>query len=1225
MNSPLEGDTEASEAEIDFRRALSVLQKWCGDNSPANLSAAQMGIHLLLQIHHSHSELGNFLAGEMLVPLEKRQEGSRARDVLPLLQIEDARKAAGQVVEQGKFKGVSRLKGSKAAKEMRRVGLLVWHFLVVGALNFLWGGCSGSGPHGSGLRTARGEEASQRIWKAVKAFCDEKGSKTGGVPRTPSLDWRAELSKMKLSYQGEVVEKARPLTLAQILDGLPPVEFGAKINLLDVVSPEMKEQLLNPEALLLEGDELPPEVPEPRIHAEKDEWHKICRALYERGLVRPVKDFPVLDGQRVVNGAFGVAKSGKVTAEGQEVLRFIFDLRASNSVLRVIEGDIKSLTGAAAFQRIVLEDSEVIRLSGDDLVSAFYLFELPPVWSPFLALRGAVPWRALGIDEPGETHLGAAVLPMGWNSAVGIMQHVHRRLALEGPPRGGGLPSLLEIRKDAPFPARYDGWHPWSIYLDDTTVFEVLERQVAESLVGEPAEAQERLRRAYEFWGIPRSDAKALNGVARAERLGALIDGEEGVLRGSTERALYNLCLGSWLLSQRWVDRKALQIFAGKEVHTLQFRRPLFSVMDVIWKQIAKGGEQVVLSADTIQEILLSGSLQPMRFTDLRAQLDPCVTASDASEQGGGAVYSKGLSRSGIEEAQELMRGKDEAGVDGRPAVVVVDWFGGIGGLPVSVERAGLRIGHLIVVEKDRDCRRLHRRVWPFGDEKVDITKVSKKELRTMLKRVPGLTGVVSGGGSPCQGLSRLSSERKHLGDPRSALFFQLVEKMKWIEELAAEMHMWCLSFVENVVADDEDVAAMTEALGWTPILACSRHLSWVRRPRLYWCPVKLRPRVGVSFRSSGSLVEVVMESETEPLELVLDKGWHWPWGEKDGSARWPTFTRTIPRHRPPPQPAGLSQCSETDTQRWAADGYRYPPYTYQEKFLVKNTDGVLRPLNANERERLMGFEPGHTRAMSKKDPTSAEEKEACEVMRCAAVGNAFHCGVVAALVNGWCAEMGVLEAISPREIQQAFYEVLKTDERTVEEEDDSEASHLDTAERVMESDVEEERAALRGKASLVLPVEQTSMDRDLPAYLVEQFLRRVEFRGSDVRLDVGTIYRPDCFPRAAIDVSRWKWAVSQAYSWVHKEHINILELRAYLQAVRWRCRRPGGHSVRFLHLLDSQVVLAVATKGRSSSRRLNNVLRKLSALLVANNLHPLLAWVESELNPADAPSRLNA
>ncbi|CAJ1387202.1 unnamed protein product [Effrenium voratum] len=866
---------------------------------------------------------------------------------------------------------------------MRRVGLLVWHFLVVGALNFLWGGCSGSGPHGSGLRTARGEEASQRIWKAVKAFCDEKGSKTGGVPRTPSLDWRAELSNMKLSYQGEVVEKARPLTLAQILDGLPPVEFGAKINLLDVVSPEMKEQLLNPEALLLEGDELPPEVPEPRIHAEKDEWHKICRALYERGLVRPVKDFPVLDGQTVVNGAFGVAKSGKVTAEGQEVLRFIFDLRASNSVLRVIEGDIKSLTGAAAFQRIVLEDSEVIRLSGDDLVSAFYLFELPPVWSPFLALRGAVPWRALGIDEPGETHLGAAVLPMGWNSAVGIMQHVHRRLALEGPPRGGGLPSLLEIRKDAPFPARYDGWHPWSIYLDDTTVFEVLERQVAESLVGEPAEAQERLRRAYEFWGIPRSDAKALNGVARAERLGALIDGEEGVLRGSTERA------------QRWVDRKALQIFAGKEVHTLQFRRPLFSVMDVIWKQIAKGGEQVVLSADTIQEILLSGSLQPMRFTDLRAQLDPCVTASDASEQGGGAVYSKGLSRSGIEEAPELMRGKD------------------------------------------RDCRRLHRRVWPFGDEKVDITKVSKKELRTMLKRVPGLTGVVSGGGSPCQGLSRLSSERKHLGDPRSALFFQLVEKMKWIEELAAEMHMWCLSFVENVVVDDEDVAAMIEALGWTPILACSRHLSWVRRPRLYWCPVKLRPRVGVSFRS---LVEVVMESETEPLELVLDKGWHWPWGEK--------------------------------------------------------------------------------------------EKEACEVMRCAAVGNAFHCGVVAALVNGWCAEMGVLEAISPREIQQAFYEVLKTDERTVEEEDDSEASHLDTAERVMESKVEEERAALRGKASLVLPVEQTTMDRDLPAYLVEQFLRRVEFRGSDVRLDVGTIYRPDCFPRAAIDVSRWKWAVSQENSY---------------------------------------------------------------------------------------------
>ena len=41
------------------------------------------------------------------------------------------------------------------------------------------------------------------------------------------------------------------------------------------------------------------------------------------------------------------------------------------------------------------------------------------------------------------------------------------------------------------------------------------------------------------------------------------------------------------------------------------------------------------------------------------------------------------------------------------------------------------------------------------------------------MEKVPGLTGMIVGGGSPCQGLSRLSSERSHLEDERSALFYE--------------------------------------------------------------------------------------------------------------------------------------------------------------------------------------------------------------------------------------------------------------------------------------------------------------------------------------------------------------------------------------------------------------------------------------------------------------------
>ena len=39
---------------------------------------------------------------------------------------------------------------------------------------------------------------------------------------------------------------------------------------------------------------------------------------------------------------------------------------------------------------------------------------------------------------------------------------------------------------------------------------------------------------------------------------------------------------------------------------------------------------------------------------------------------------------------------------------------------------------------------------------------------------------------------------------------------------------------------------------------------------------------------------------------------------------------------------------------------------------------------------------------------------------------------------------------------------------------------------------------------------------------LVHQFLRRAEFRGSDVRLDLNVLYRPDAVIRTTIDPRRW-------------------------------------------------------------------------------------------------------
>ena len=113
------------------------------------------------------------------------------------------------------------------------------------------------------------------------------------------------------------------------------------------------------------------------------------------------------------------------------------------------------------------------------------------------------------------------------------------------------------------------------------------------------------------------------------------------------------------------------------------------------------------------------------------------------------------------------------------------------------------------------------------------------------------------------------------------------------------------------------------------------------------------------------------------------------------------------------------------------------------------------------------------------------------------------------------------------------------------------------------------------------------------------------------MRLDVGQVLRAKPQTRVAVASTRWKWKYVFANKVKPKLHINVLELAAASLAVG-RC----------LHLCDSQVCLAVLTKGRAASPRWRGGLRRIGARLVAGGLVPAYAFVGSEKNSADAPSR---
>ena len=131
---------------------------------------------------------------------------------------------------------------------------------------------------------------------------------------------------------------------------------------------ELRGKLLNPLSSILPEEEMPQEIPRTQIHALRQEWEKIAAELYKRGLVKTVPAPVLVRGKFLVSGSFGVVKQGKFLGDERPIMRSIMDFRGTNAATRVLEGDVRSLMGAPALQRIELPAGKVVRMSADDLV-----------------------------------------------------------------------------------------------------------------------------------------------------------------------------------------------------------------------------------------------------------------------------------------------------------------------------------------------------------------------------------------------------------------------------------------------------------------------------------------------------------------------------------------------------------------------------------------------------------------------------------------------------------------------------------------------------------------------------------------------------------------------------------------------------------------------------------------------------------------------------------------
>ena len=317
-------------------------------------------------------------------------------------------------------------------------------------LNHLYNGSFGLGP-------GRMSKAQEEFLNSIELSVDR------WLLEDCNLIWKredvvADLSKKMVSYTGEEICKAEPLSIFRVAPALPPEGHGGSIDCLDWMSGKNRWYLENPRQCLLPdiGQRLPKL--QARVHVVAGEEKGLAELLVRRQICCWIEEERILRyrGEKVLNGLFGVPKS-TLLSNNQSTLRCIMNLIPSNSVLKTIPGRVGRLPGITQWMNVTVDEDQTVSICQSDMVSAFYLFRIPSGWSEMLAF--GVSFKGSELGWGGEKsdkryYLACQVLPMGWSSAVGVMQQIAEAVL-----HCGGVPSELQIVRGRPVP-------PWMVQVE---------------------------------------------------------------------------------------------------------------------------------------------------------------------------------------------------------------------------------------------------------------------------------------------------------------------------------------------------------------------------------------------------------------------------------------------------------------------------------------------------------------------------------------------------------------------------------------------------------------------------------------------------------------------------------------------------------------------------------------------------------------------------------------
>lgn len=382
---------------------------------------------------------------------------------------------------------------------------------------------------------------------------------------------------------------------------------------------------------------MPEQVPErcrnandpPACHKVSDgDWPELLKRLHAAGMITFLKKSDVLrDGRKVIKGGLFCVPH-KPTSD-----RLINDRRPANAREKRLEWC--QLPSGPMLTQLILEPSESIRASGDDLSNYFYLIQHLDSWKHRNAFGKA--FRGSQIPEfnlnPKSWYYPAfRVVCMGYTNGVDIAQATHEAILQEADCL---KPEHLLVHGSLfPCSNTLEG-----LYIDDHLAFQILKKKkFRDRGIFQDEEIMQRSRNKYKELGLPRSEKKAFNKEYCFKAWGSSVDSETGRIGSPVEKLRQVEELTIALLRTGCATKKALQKLVGLFIHPFMHRRECMSLFHHIYVYIESlpDNKLVRLPHHIRDELLTACLVLPLSSSNARWAVSPQVAATDASSKGGG-------------------------------------------------------------------------------------------------------------------------------------------------------------------------------------------------------------------------------------------------------------------------------------------------------------------------------------------------------------------------------------------------------------------------------------------------------------------------------------------------------------------------------------------------------------------------------------------------------------